>query len=94
MFEQLKYLVIIGDETIIPPLIAFENSEDPCDDCFSSINTTNPDPKLITGRILASNESEALIIINNIRNYTLSPTAGEWKSELLLFSDWGPINHF
>jgi len=83
-FTNLKYLVIIGDESVIPPLY---NLEVPCDDCFSSENINTPNPKLITGRILASNLSEANTIIDNTIAYSLNPASGDWKSELLLLSD-------
>ena len=81
---NLKYLVIIGDEFIIPPIYYLGT---PCDDCFSSENINIPDPKLITGRILCSNQEQAITIIQNIRNYILNPYNGDWKSEMLLFCD-------
>ena len=82
--DNVKYLTIIGDETIIPPIYYLGT---PCDDCISSNNTNNPNPKLITGRILATNINEANTIINNIINYTLNPFEGDWKSKALLFCD-------
>ena len=82
--DNIKYLTIIGDETIIPPLFYLGT---PCDDCISSANTNNPNPRLITGRILASNNNESNTIINNIINYTLNPSEGDWKSKALLFCD-------
>tara|TARA_Y100000389_G_scaffold196943_1_gene230651 strand:+ start:4978 stop:7116 length:2139 start_codon:yes stop_codon:yes gene_type:complete len=83
-YDNLKYLCIIGDETIIPPLYYLNT---PCDDCISSENINNPNAQLKTGRILASNDNEANTIINNIINYTLSPYDGDWKSKALLFCD-------
>jgi hypothetical protein len=84
-FINLKYLVIIGDETVISPILSF--SGNPCDDCFSSVIPSNPDPKLITGRILCANDNQASNIINNIRNYSLNPFEGSWKSDMILLSD-------
>ena len=83
-FENLKYLAIIGDESIIEPIYYLGT---PCDDCFSSQNINNPNPTLITGRILSSNQQQAITIINNIKNYMLNPQSGDWKSEMLLFCD-------
>ena len=40
-FTNLKYLVIIGDETVISPLTYLGN---PCDDCFSSPTESIPNP--------------------------------------------------
>tara|TARA_Y100001970_G_C14220067_1_gene852089 strand:- start:71 stop:2152 length:2082 start_codon:yes stop_codon:yes gene_type:complete len=82
-FSNLKYLAILGDESIITP-ITYNNI--PCDACLSSTNSS-PNPQLITGRILASNNQEANVIIDNTRSYMLSPYPGMWKSELLLFCD-------
>ena len=82
-FNDLIYLCIIGDESIIDPVIY---NGIPCDACLSSFNLA-PNPSLITGRILASNNNQANVIINNSRQYMLSPYPGDWKSELLLFCD-------
>jgi len=82
--DNLKYLCIIGDENIIPPIYYLGI---PCDDCLSSDNINNPNPKLITGRILASNLNEAQTVVNNIISYTLNPAIGDWKSKALLFCD-------
>ena len=43
-FTNLKYLVIIGDETVIPPLTYLGN---PCDDCFSSPIESIPNSSFI-----------------------------------------------
>jgi len=82
--DNIKYLTIIGDETIIPPVFYLGT---PCDDCLSSSNINNPNPKLITGRILAANVNESNSIVNNIISYTLNPHEGDWKSKALLFCD-------
>ncbi len=86
-FNNLQYLLIIGDENIINPL--FYLGSIPSDDYFSSKNqNTNiiPNPKLVTGRILI-NEPTSFSQIENIENYILNPEQGKWKSELLLFCD-------
>ena len=85
-FYNLKYLLIIGDETIINPLLF---SGIPCDDYYSSVNQNNnipPNPKLTTGRILI-NDPSSLNQINQIKNYVLNPEDGKWKSDMLLFCD-------
>ena len=71
VFEKLKYLLIIGDETIIEPMYYFGHT--PADDYFASKNqNTNsiPTPQLAIGRILINNP-ESLEHINSIRNYVL-----------------------
>ena len=70
-FDNLKYLLIIGDETIIEPI--YYNGVYPTDDYFSSKNqnTNNiPIPKLATGRILI-NDSSSYTQITNIIDYSL-----------------------
>ena len=87
VFEKLKYLLIIGDETIIEPIYYFGHT--PADDYFASKNqNTNsiPTPQLAIGRILINNP-ESFEHINSIRNYVLYPEQGDWKSRLLLLAD-------
>jgi len=87
-FENLEYLLIIGDENIIEPL-KFQNIA-ASDDYFSSeISSiyTFPYPSLKTGRILVENNYEAQLIINNIINYINNQSSGSWKSESLLIAD-------
>ena len=90
-FIHLKYLLLIGDENIIEPIFHYQGA--PSDDYFSeknwngSVNQFPTNPLLSTGRLLVSNNSEAINIINNITEYISDPQEGSWKSELLLFSD-------
>ena len=87
-FEKLKYLLIIGDETIIEPLKYLNIVAS--DDYFSSqlVSTfTFPIPTIRTGRILVKNNNEALNTINKIIDYITSETEGSWKSEALLIAD-------
>ena len=86
-FYNLKYLLIIGDESIIEPI--YYHGSTPSDDYFSSKNqNTNiaPQPKLITGRIII-NDANSMEQVNNIREYILNPAEGNWKSKLLLIAD-------
>jgi len=54
---NLKYLLIIGDENVIAPQYFYGTATD---DLFSKEIINNyPIPKLITGRIIASNNDEA-----------------------------------
>ena len=85
-FYNLKYLLIIGDETIINPMFF---SGIPCDDYYSSVNQNSsipPNPKLITGRILI-NDTSSFTQINQIKDYVLYPEQGKWKGDMLLFCD-------
>ena len=82
---NLEYLLILGDENIIPPIYYITT---PTDDYFSSENQIGlPNPNLKTGRIVVNNLNDAHNIVNRIRNYTLNPPEGIWKSKLLLLCD-------
>ena len=82
---NLKYLLIIGDENVIEPQYFYGTATD---DLFSKTMIHNyPMPQLITGRIIASNNEEAELQINKIKNYILNPDNGLWKNELLLLAD-------
>ena len=80
-----KYLLIIGDETIIPSLnvqnyeLDCTNNQQPSDDFFNT--------NFAIGRLIVSNNNEAMDQINKIRHYILSPPFGSWGSELLLIAD-------
>ena len=66
MFPSLNYLLILGDETIVPPIY---NGSVPSDDYYSSSNLFSANPQLSTGRMPVTNTSDALLIINNIDQY-------------------------
>ena len=66
MFPSLNYLLILGDETIVPPIY---NGSVPSDDYYSSSNLFSANPQLSTGRIPVTNTSDALLVINNVNNY-------------------------
>ena len=87
-FSALKYLLILGDETIIEPLKYLNIVAS--DDYFSSIlssQSTFPIPTISTGRLLVKNSNEALNNINAIINYITDVSEGSWKSESLLIAD-------
>ena len=87
-FSALKYLLILGDETIIEPLRYLNIVAS--DDYFSSIlssQSTFPIPTISTGRLLVKNSNEALNNINAIINYITDVSEGSWKSESLLIAD-------
>tara|TARA_B100000676_G_scaffold3387_1_gene3126 strand:+ start:45 stop:2576 length:2532 start_codon:yes stop_codon:yes gene_type:complete len=63
---SLNYLLILGDETIVPPIY---NGSVPSDDYYSASNLFAANPQLSTGRIPVSNNIDADKIIDNIYNY-------------------------
>ena len=66
LYTSLNYLLILGDETIVPPIY---NGSVPSDDYFSSSNLFAANPQLSTGRIPVKNNLDAINILDNIYNY-------------------------
>ncbi len=85
--HELKYLLLIGDETIIPPIYYDGQSENPSDDFYSSQDELSGIPQLSTGRIPVNNPSVALAISEKISNYILNPVFGSWRSKIALLAD-------
>ncbi len=85
--QDLKFLLLIGDETIIPPIYYDGESENPSDDFYSSHDELSGNPQLSTGRIPVNNPSTAMAISEKISNYILSPKFGSWRSKIALLAD-------
>ena len=84
LYENLKYLLLLGDETILPPIY---KNDSPSDDFYSTINETSGIPQLATGRIPVSNLTDALSVIEKIIEYSLNPSPGLWRSKIALIAD-------
>ena len=85
---DLKFLLLFGDEIDIPPI--FYNGDYPSDDFYTTADDDNifsGDPQLASGRIPVSNENDAWIVVDKIKNYTLRPTSGIWRSKVALVAD-------
>jgi len=79
--ETSKYLLIIGDESIINSLSVMEFcGEDQFSDDIFNMNFT-------IGRLVVNNFQEATNQVQKIINYITNPTHGLWKNELLLIAD-------
>ena len=61
--DNFQYLLLLGDETILPPIYKDHN---PSDDFYSTIVETSGTPLLATGRIPVNNLSDALIVTEKI----------------------------
>jgi len=86
--SYLKFLLLFGDEIDIPPI--YSNSNYPSDDFYTTADDDNiqsGDPQLASGRIPVSTEEDAWTIVNKIKNYTLRPTSGIWRSKVALVAD-------
>ena len=84
--SDLKFLLLFGDENDIPPTYD-SNGEYPSDDFYSTVDNYIGDPQLFSGRIPVSTEEDAWTIVNKIKNYTLRPTSGIWRSKVALVAD-------
>jgi len=84
--SNLKFLLLFGDENDIPPTYD-SNGEYPSDDFYSTVENYIGDPQLFSGRIPVSTEEDAWTIVNKIKNYTLRPTSGIWRSKVALVAD-------
>ena len=85
---NLKFLLLFGDENDIPPI--FNNSDYPSDDFYTTADDDDifsGDPQLASGRIPVSNENDALTVVEKIKQYTLNPTPGIWRSKVALVAD-------
>ena len=82
---NIKYLLLLGDETSIPPIRT--NNQSPSDDFYTSEIQLQGNPQISTGRIPVSNLEDGLIVANKIREYILEPTNGDWRSQMVLISD-------
>ena len=82
--DDLQYLLLLGDETILPPIYKDDN---PSDDFYSTIDETSGIPQLATGRIPVDNLNDALAVAEKIIVYTLNPSPGLWRSKVALIAD-------
>ena len=83
-YEDLEYLLLLGDETILPPIY---KDDSPSDDFYSTISETSGTPQLATGRIPVNNLTDALTVSEKISVYTLNPAPGLWRSKVALIAD-------
>jgi hypothetical protein len=83
--EGFKYLFILGDEILVPPI--YDNYQIPSDDFYSSFDLSNPLPRVASGRIPVNSSIMAEGIVQKLRSYLLTPTEGNWKSEIVLIAD-------
>jgi hypothetical protein len=84
----LRFLLLFGDENDIPPI--FNNSDYPSDDFYTTADDDDifsGDPQLASGRIPVNNENDALTVVEKIKQYTLNPTPGIWRSKVALVAD-------
>lgn len=87
--NDLKFLLLFGNEIDIPPIYN-DNGDYISDDFYTTPendNIFNGDPQLYSGRIPISTKEEADIVVEKIREYTLTPTPGIWRSKVALVAD-------
>ena len=84
IYDDLEYLLLLGDETILPPIYKDDN---PSDDFYSTVDESSGIPQLATGRIPVKNLPDALLVTKKIIEYSLNPYPGLWRSKVALISD-------
>ena len=84
--DDLEYLLLFGDELDVPPIY---NDDYPSDDFYSTdlLDIFSGNPHLISGRIPVSTVEDAWDVVDKIKNYTLHPTPGSWRSKVALVAD-------
>ena len=86
---DLNYLLLLGDETIIPPIYS---GSSPSDDFYTSPNNLGGNPQLSTGRIPVNNIQDANNFISKLDNYIqnlYNPSDSDyyWRMKIDLISD-------
>lgn len=94
--EITKYLLLLGDESIIPPIYisSTDGSLQPSDDFYScNDNVTtfaklqDSKPQISTGRIPVNNAKDATVIADKLYQYMVNPSTGFWRSKIGLIAD-------
>ena len=86
---NLNYLLLLGDETIIPPIY---NNSVPSDDFYTSPGSFTANPQLSTGRIPVNNIEDANNFVIKLDNYIQNledpiDSNHSWKMNINLISD-------
>ena len=86
---NLNYLLLLGDETIIPPIY---NNSVPSDDFYTSPGSLTANPQLSTGRIPINNIEDANNFVIKLDNYIQNldnhiDSNHSWKMNINLISD-------
>ena len=86
---SIKYLLIFGDETIVPPIY---NGTIPSDDFYTSPGILSANPQLSTGRIPVNNILDAEDYVNKLENYNMQLLNNNvldqsWRMTISLLSD-------
>ena len=90
--NDLEFLLLFGDEIYLPPIVYIppvdlDEYHYPSDDFYTTENMYSGNPQLTSGRIPASTKDEANLVVEKIREYTLTPTPGIWRSKVALVAD-------
>ena len=85
-YNELKYILILGDEISFPPIYA--SNDIPSDDFYSqTINQLNLPPQISIGRIPSSNIEQINNFVTKLTSFLLNPTIGSWRDTAMLIAD-------
>ncbi|MAV64881.1 MAG: hypothetical protein CMG00_06805 [Candidatus Marinimicrobia bacterium] len=85
IYSDLKYLLILGDETSFPPIYDFQGT--PSDDFYTTNNNSISFPNLAIGRIPSSNKQNVSNFTEKLRKFLIDPKIGSWRDKALLIAD-------
>ena len=85
-YNELKYILILGDEISFPPI--YTSNDIPSDDFyFQAINQLNLPPQISIGRIPSSNIEQINNFVTKLTSFLLNPTIGSWRDTAMLIAD-------
>jgi len=82
---DLEFVLLLGNEITVPPITDWYGN--PADDFYTSALPYQSRPQLGTGRLVVEDQTEALQIVNKVRNFTLNRDPGVWRSKMVLMAD-------
>ncbi len=71
--NQITYLLLVGDETMIKPLTRNDGAAYSCDNCFGYMDGTDHFPEIFVGRFHAATPAQLRIMVNRNVEYEKTP---------------------
>lgn len=89
--KQIAYMLIVGDDTNIPPVTTLTSVAGPSDHAYAYINGNDHYPEFIVGRFSGQSISQISTQVKRTLNYEQTPnTTGNWMStQIGIASEFG-----
>ncbi len=90
--KQIAYVLLVGDNTNLPPITTSGVVAGPSDNAYAYINGNDHYPELIMGRFSGENAGDIRTQVNRTLQYEQTPnTSGNWmRTQLGISSGQGP----